>query len=334
MAHVRFNVSDRSYTALIKKDIHKLVTEAGFSPKKVDEIDIIVAEITSNLIKYGKEGELLVMIGAEADLPYLELIAIDRGPGMLDPQGMMEDGVSTSGTLGHGLGTIRRLAHAFELYSMRQWGTILLARVFNSAPAAKRPPRLVFRAVAVAKPGESVCGDGYLVQQQGTYWRVLVGDGLGHGPEANKAVQAASAVFNASANWQPTALLREMHEQVKRTRGLVASVLSFDTHDKKGLICGIGNIACKSYGGAQAKSHISYNGIVGMNIPGTMKDQEISTAEGIQYIVFCSDGIRSQWDVTRYPAILKYDPSILAAAIYKDFGRQTDDMTVLVGKLN
>lgn len=334
MAHVRFSVADRSYLALVKKDIHRMVVEAGFPAKKVDEIDIVVAEITSNLIKHGKEGELLVLMATDNGTDYLELIAIDKGPGMAEPQRMIEDGVSTTGTLGQGLGAIKRLADVFELYSLKQWGTILLARVNKEAPGYKRPPKAVFRAVVVAKPGEKDSGDGWAVQQQDHLYKVMLGDGLGHGTEAHKAVQTATDVFTASPELSPVSLLRELHTGVKRTRGLVACVAVYDSRSKQGAMCGVGNIACKSFGPSLSKNHISYNGIVGLNMPTTLKDQPFSTTEGIQYVIMCSDGIRSQWEVTRYPGILKYDPSVLAAAIYKDFCRQTDDMSVLVGKLN
>lgn len=334
MAHVRFNASDRSYTALIKKDIHKMVANAGFAPGRVDEVDIIVAEITSNLNKYAKEGELLALVGEDQGRKYLELIAIDKGPGMQDPQRMIEDGMSTSGTLGHGLGAIKRLADNFELYSLKSWGTILLARIFHEKPSYTRPPKYTFRAIVVAKPGETESGDGWAMQQQDTRVRVLVGDGLGHGPEANKAVQVASEAFLASESWTPAGIIRDLHTAVKRTRGLVAMILTLELPGKHLTLCGVGNISCKTFGGTQAKGLISYNGIVGMNIPGTMKDHELVVSDGQQYIVLCSDGIRSQWEISKYPGILKYDPSVLAAAIYKDFSRQTDDMTVVVGKLN
>lgn len=334
IAHKCFKASDRSYTAIIKKDIHRMAAEAGFPPKKIDEIDIIVAEITSNINKYGKDGELLVMIHPDPQEMYLEMIAVDRGPGMQEPLRMMEDGVSTTGTLGHGLGAIKRLSNTFEVYSVKSWGTVLLSRVYNkTVPAVRNSSRPVFRHVVVAKPGEEVCGDGCVVEQTATQVKVFLGDGLGHGKEAHRAVAAAADVFRESRETSPVAIIRAMHQEVKKTRGLVGSVVVIDLLAKQGWIGGIGNIATKSFSAGQSRNHICYNGIIGLNIPNTMKDQDLLNGDANQYIVLCSDGIRSQWDMTRYPGILKYDLSILAAAIYKDFARKTDDMSVVVGKL-
>jgi hypothetical protein len=75
-----------------------------------------------------------------------------------------------------------------------------------------------------------------------------------------------------------------------------------------------------------------YNGIIGLNIPGTM-NYTVIPAEKNQQLIMCSDGLRSRWDVSKYPSILKYDSMLLAAALYKDFNRRTDDSSVFIGKV-
>ena len=111
-AHVVFNAWDRSYFSILKKEIHNLAFSAGFNEQKIAQIDIVVAEITSNLVKHAGGGELLVRIVAET-IPYIELISIDSGIGMTDPRKMIDDGMSTANTLGNGLGAIRRLSDVF-----------------------------------------------------------------------------------------------------------------------------------------------------------------------------------------------------------------------------
>ena len=64
--HTSFTADDRSYFSLIKKDIHKLVAEAGYSQTKLGEIDIIVSELTSNIQKHVTGGaEILVSLCKE-----------------------------------------------------------------------------------------------------------------------------------------------------------------------------------------------------------------------------------------------------------------------------
>ena len=91
-------VEDRSYFSLLKKEVNKKAVQAGFGSKKLDKLDIIVAEMTSNLLKYAEKGELLVCVAGEEENEYIELIAMDNGPGIANPERMMLDGVSTAST--------------------------------------------------------------------------------------------------------------------------------------------------------------------------------------------------------------------------------------------
>jgi hypothetical protein len=77
---------------------------------------------------------------------------------------------------------------------------------------------------------------------------------------------------------------------------------------------------------------MSYNGIVGHNIPGTMTDQRYP-GDQFNQVMLCSDGIKTRIDMLRYPQIHKYDPSVLSAAIYKDHARRNDDMSVVMAKI-
>src|ERR1700691_4066948 len=61
-SHISFNANDRSYLAIVKKEIHQLAVQAGFEQKKINEIDIIVSELGSNLIKHASGGEILAGI--------------------------------------------------------------------------------------------------------------------------------------------------------------------------------------------------------------------------------------------------------------------------------
>jgi hypothetical protein len=80
-----------------------------------------------------------------------------------------------------------------------------------------------------------------------------------------------------------------------------------------------------------SRSYVSYNGIIGYNIPGTMNDQVLSLEDYNQFIA-CSDGIRSRWDLAKFPGIGHHDGMIIASAIYKEFVRGNDDASVIVCK--
>jgi len=328
--HISFPASDRSYFSLIKKEIRRKSLEAGISTARTAEIDLIIAEITSNLFKYASGGEILFGTFTESANGYVEIICIDNGPGMANPARMVQDGVSSQNSMGHGLGSIKRLSDTFDIYSQVGWGTILLSRIYQKPPSKPQLP-LTVRGIVLAKPGETKSGDALMVRTSKDYIKVMLADGLGHGEEANKAVNEAESAFKVFPERDPVETLRFLHTSIRKTRGMVASVVGFDVTKKVWTMAGIGNISLRLLAPGTNKNHMSYNGIVGHNIPNTMNTQTYPSDQFNQ-IVLASDGIRTRWEMLKYPMIMKCDPSILAAAIYKDHARHTDDMSVVVIK--
>ena len=331
--HQSFVVTDRSYGAAIKREVRLLAGTLKFSDKKKGELDIIVSELLSNLVKYAREGELLVRPGNIAGTGSIELISVDSGPGMADPRQMMTDGVSTGGSLGQGLGAIQRLANEFELYSHPDHGTVVLVRVHQKAiPAPKRSPLAEVRWIIVPKPGETVCGDACYTTLTTSSLLLFLGDGLGHGQFAQVAVEKAIQTLEQVPVDSPATLLGAIHEATTGTRGLVGTCAVFDFATRKWSLCGVGNIVTKIRGVTGVKNYLPHNGILGHSVPRVLLDVDMPYARG-QVVIMTSDGLQSRWNPARYPGIGGYDLSILAALIYKECARRTDDMSVLVSKL-
>src|ERR1700744_1071747 len=180
--HKSFNASDRSYYAIIKKEAHNMAIAAGFTEKRIAELDIVIAEMTSNLYKYANDGELL--IGYFGNGEYMEIISIDNGPGMSDISKMKTDGYSSTNTMGHGLGSIDRLSDKFDIYSNRGWGTIVLSRIYKEPqPHYQKPKKTVeIRPIIISKPMEVTSGDGLYYKVTDDRIKLMLCDGLGHGP--------------------------------------------------------------------------------------------------------------------------------------------------------
>lgn len=334
LTHLSLKAYDRSYFAILKKEVHALAVSAGFNENKVGEIDIIIAEMVTNLVKHAGGGDILVKLIEEEGNQGIEIISIDGGPGMADVTRMVADGVSTKNTLGHGLGAMRRLSDVFQVYSTKDWGTVILARVFEKELSPfRKPPVADIRSVVVPKPGETACGDGFYSVSNNDCVKLLLGDGLGHGIEAAAAVQKAGEVFMDLKEDDPVEILRTINVAVKKTRGLVASVAVFSYYAKSWKICGIGNITARINSLDSIKTYTPYNGIVGLNVPNTLNAVEIPHLKG-QHLVMCSDGLKSRWDIIKYPAILRYDLTILCSSLLKDYSRNTDDMSVAACKIN
>lgn len=332
-SYTSYPISDRSFIAYAKREIHLLSTKWRFSDTQLAEIDIIVSEMCTNLVKHGGGGEILVRhMQYNADSDMLEIICIDSGKGFDDASKMMRDGFSTTQTLGHGLGSIARLSDIFQILSRPSWGTILYCCKYSKRSHDTGRRRIDVKAVCVPKQSETVCGDGYEIKYHGSKIQVFFGDGLGHGPLANEAIEEARNIFRSNDSSDPSEMLRLLHRELRKTRGLVCTVASLDLQRNIWAICGIGNIMSRIYTGITYKNYMAYNGVVGMNIPKVLNNSEVP-AEKNQRLIMCSDGIRSGWDLSKYPAILRYDNAIIAASIHKDYSRKNDDTSVLVASI-
>jgi anti-sigma regulatory factor (Ser/Thr protein kinase) len=335
-AFTSYRIEERSYVAYLKREIHNEIVKGKFTEMRVGEIDIIVSEICSNLVKHAGGGDVLYRIDNLDDgQTIFEILAIDNGPGIADVSRVMKDGVSSTMTLGHGLGAIDRLSDVFQIYSQPAWGTVLYSKVSSVKPGyvKKESMDLDVRVLNVPKPRETACGDGYRIRRTKTDTRVFFGDGLGHGPHAEEAVKQAGDFFFGTEDNDPVSILREMHEKVRKTRGLVGTVAILDRQKTEWRVCGIGNILTRLYHGISYKNYMSYNGTIGLNIPNSLSNS-VFPAERNQQLFMTSDGIRTRWDLTKFPSILKYDNMILAAAVYKDFNRANDDSSLLVAKVS
>jgi anti-sigma regulatory factor (Ser/Thr protein kinase) len=333
--HVRFELVDRSFLNIVKRDITKLAASFGLSEGELGKLNIVIAEMASNLIKHTPHGgEILVKpIVAENQIIGIEILCLDTGPGMADPKRMMEDGTSTYGSKGEGLGAIKRLSDEFDLYSRRDSGTVVLARLYKKGYKPKVSPRNNFdlHAVMVAKSGETSCGDGWTMVQQEGVCRILIVDGLGHGENARVAASAAVSSFQKQNQTSPAQLLRSVHSDIIKTRGAVMNIASIDLKTNTLTYCGIGNISGRILSVDGSKSIISYNGIVGHNLPNTINDHQVPW-NNTHVLILHSDGLKSRWDLTKHPDLLRHDTSLIAAVLYKEWTRKTDDTLVLVGK--
>ena len=327
-------IEERSYVAFVKREIHEKVAQENFKESRIGEIDILVSEMTSNLIKHANGGELLYRLYWENERCVFEVFCLDKGAGMNNVAQMVRDGVSTTNTLGQGLGAIQRLSDVSRIYSIPGWGTIVYAKVLSVAPELFQREKIVFEstAIEVCKPGEMVCGDGHAIRETPEETHIFFGDGLGHGLYAQEAVQTAIRSFYQSPPGQPADMLRYIHNDVKKTRGLVATVARLQHKEKKWQGCGIGNIHSRLFEGLSFKSFMSYNGIIGLNLPNTLNNHQAEAVNN-QFLMMASDGLGTRWDLNKYPAIFKYSPPVVAAALYKDFCRGHDDASVLVGKV-
>ena len=304
---------------------------AGLDEARKARLAIVVAEMATNLVKHaGAGGEMLInTIEASNGLGGVEVIAIDRGPGIANPQSVMEDRVSSAGSLGIGLGAIRRQADDFGFHSVRGRGTAILARVYATDA---RPNGQAFDVgmVHTARDGEDVSGDGWSIRPVGDVIQVLVVDGLGHGLLAADAAGTAVTAFRQNTRQSPADTLRAMHESMRATRGATAAVAAIDTGAGLLTYGGVGNIAGAICDHDRARWLVSLNGTLGRE-PVSYKQFQSPWADGAT-LVMHSDGLSSKWRIEDLPGLLAKDPSLIAAVLFRDYARDLDDAIVLVAR--
>jgi serine phosphatase RsbU (regulator of sigma subunit) len=66
------------------------------------------------------------------------------------------------------------------------------------------------------KPGEKACGDGFHSIVTNQHIRLFLGDGLGHGPEAAKAVNMTIEAFGTCTEMEPPEIIRFINSAVKK----------------------------------------------------------------------------------------------------------------------
>lgn len=322
-------VADASAVGQARRAAVALAEKLGFDETQRGELALIATEAGTNLLQHGGGGELLLRALVH-DVGGVELIALDRGPGMIDVAQCLRDGYSTGGSRGVGLGSIVRLADDFDVYSRegRGKGTALLARCFARASGPPPPPpRAALGAVCVAYPGEEVTGDAWSVEEVAGTTCVLVVDGLGHGPQAAESAAAAVRRFEEHPTKQPVPALEAVHRALHGMRGAAGAALLIDWTSRTLRFAGVGNIGGALVSGERSRGLSSHNGILGQGAPRFQEFEYPWPDDGV--LVVHSDGLSSRWSFDALPGLAAKDPGLIAGVLYRDFLRR-DDATVLV----
>ena len=297
-------------------------TLAGFDfdEQTAGRVAIVVTELANNLIRHAGGGELLIQLLGVEDAPLLEILSIDRGPGMTDISRCMTDGYSTGGTAGTGMGAIKRLASEFDICSAPGEGTIVMTRF-------GKPPALRYGAINIAMPGEIDCGDAWRIVDEPDGTAVMMIDGLGHGTFAAAAAQAGLEAFMAAPLSQPQDILTRASAAMSKTRG-GAGACARIARDGRMSYSGIGNIAGVVFTPEKTQGLASHNGTLGLPLRRVQQLEYTRPAGSL--LIMHSDGLSARWSFKGRRDLLDLHPAIVAALLYRDYGRNTDDSTVVV----
>jgi anti-sigma regulatory factor (Ser/Thr protein kinase) len=304
-------IHEDSQIAEARRQVTVLARHQGFGEEDSGRVALVATELATNLTKHATQGEILAGYYEDNGDGGIQLIALDRGPGIVNVQACLADGYSSAGTAGQGLGAIIRQSKFVDILSWPGIGTAILAQIAAGKPngaVGSVHPATAFGAVSVPKLGEIVCGDSWAIDRNGLTTTLFVADGLGHGPDAAEAAVEAVRLFHRFHGHQVPALLDYVHGGLRATRGAAISMARYDAQGRQVVFGGIGNVA------------------------GVRKIQSFQYPFAGGLVILASDGLSTTWNLDKYPNIETADPTLIAAVLYRDFGRRRDDATVLVGR--
>jgi anti-sigma regulatory factor (Ser/Thr protein kinase) len=311
-----------------------LAESLGFDSAQAGNVGLAVTEVATNVLKHagpgrrpGDVGRVLVRALRSDGIDGVEIIALDKGPGIADVAASLRDGHSTSGTLGGGLGALSRMSESFEIFTQPGRGTAVRLELWaKPLPVRARP--LEIGGLCLPIHGEMVSGDGWAVEEWRDQMSVLMADGLGHGISAHEAARAATDTFKAHPQDEPGRVLEVADGALARTRGAAVAVAKVTASGERGIFAGVGNIVCRIESSTANRHLVSHNGIVGHTM---RKVQEFAFPwpRGA-LLVLHSDGLITHWDFDAYPGLASRHPALIAAVLYRDYDRGRDDVSVVV----
>jgi anti-sigma regulatory factor (Ser/Thr protein kinase) len=322
------SVSDQSHVGEARRAAVELARKGGANETQSGRAALIATEMATNILKHARgDGVIAVDRFHDAQGTGVELLAIDKGPGINDLQASLADGYSTAGSPGTGLGAIARQADLFGAYSRPGLGTVIQARIVEALPAA-HAPATDLGVVAATYPGETVCGDRWAFASNGRGRTLLIADGSGHGAHAAHAAELAATIFSEHATDDCVSLAERMHRGLAPSRGAALAVARVDAGELLIRFVGIGNIAGAVVTGAETRQMVSHNGTAGHVAP-RIREFTYSYV-GTPCIIMHSDGLSGRWRMTDYPGLAACHPSLIAAVLFRDFRRGRDDATIVV----
>ncbi|MBE9158005.1 SpoIIE family protein phosphatase [Nodosilinea sp. LEGE 06152] len=323
-------ITEPSQTGEARRAALALATRLGFEETERGKVGILVTEVASNLILHAGGGVIVLRAIAQDDILGIEVLGLDQGSGMMEVEECLQDGFSTTGTAGNGLGAIRRLADFFDIYSQPNKGTALLAHLWAKSSLHSPPKIIEVGVVALPKLGEEISGDAWAWEGDDHRSQFLVVDGLGHGPAAASASSAAIRVFHDCHHQSPQRIVEAAHAALRSTRGAALAIAEINFEQQTVCFAGVGNIAASISSGTEHHNLMSYNGTVGHEVRKIKEFTYPWYVNGL--LTMHSDGISTQWKLDRYPGLSQKHPSLIAGVLHRDFHRERDDVTVLVAK--
>ncbi len=322
---VRLPIGHDADVGEARRAVRGAAVRAGFDEEDAERTALVVTEYGNNIVRHAGEGAIVVT-KISGPLPALEIISIDSGPGIPDIPRALQDGHSTAGTSGVGLGGIRRLSDQFDAHSRNGEGTVMMSRITRDREHLPEPIRSL-SAICLPRNGEEVSGDSWAASPVDGGFRIIVADGLGHGYAAAEASIEAVRRFRTTTSESPVSSLERIHEALRHTRGAAVSIADVGNGGRIDY-CGLGNVRGILVEEEQTQSLVSMNGTAGHRAGRNRQFSYDCPEDSI--LIIHSDGLRTKWSLDDFRGLRVRHPAVIAGVLLRDCERRTDDVCVTV----
>jgi anti-sigma regulatory factor (Ser/Thr protein kinase)/serine/threonine protein phosphatase PrpC len=300
-----------------------LAAALGFDNSRCEEISLAVTELGTNLLRHASGGTITVTSVETDSRRGIRVESQDAGPGIADIERALTDGYSTAGGLGMGLGTVNRLMDELDFYPGKP-----CHRWLRPAKSLAFDRRLAFGVATRPRRHYDENGDAFLIKQWEDHALVGVIDGLGHGPFAHRASQAARQYLETHFDQPLEKLFRGTGRACRATRGVVMALSLFDFTRNVVRIANVGNIEVLLLEPAGLTSPILRRGIVGLNAPEAVVTEFPWTPKSV--LILHSDGLSPRGNRSQFAPAANETVSKTAQRLLLAFGKPEDDATVVV----
>ena len=321
--------------ARVGRAARELARATGFDEIAADELRLVAHELAGNIVRHAACGEVtLVHLHRREgcrERQGVELRAFDRGPGIADTDQALCDGFSTAGGPGCGLGAAERLSDELRVVSPTEHGDgvrVVCRRWSAPAPDPAARSLLSVGACTRSRNGETVNGDAYFVHSRGPRTLVGVIDGIGHGPAAHAAAQAALDFLRGRADGPLPALFTGVARRCRTTRGVVMALARVDESRRRLRFASVGNIEGRTEPGGPSRRFVVRRGILGGRAPAPVVSEHPWSATGV--LVLHSDGLSSRWRWEKFAGLWGRPADDIARGLLRELADGTDDATVVV----
>ena len=328
----RIDVLDEASVSAVREEVRHAGARLGLSNTVVGALVNVASELGHNQLAHARRGSVVVRAIARDGVPGLEIVAADCGEGIADPvtalRGAPPATSRPGASLGVGLAAVLELADEVDFDIRLHEGTCIWARKFAAAVPRRREVGIYGRPF----PGELVSGDHGAFVREGDSLLVGIADGLGHGPQARAASTPAIDTLRERRNLSVDRVLEECHLNIAGTRGAVMAVARIPEPGETVETSCVGNVSAHLYGLDRSRRIMGPSFVLGS--PGRIRkpSREDFSLSARDVVALFSDGLTTRTDLEGDLALLREHPIVIAQELVRRFGRDNDDVLVLVAR--